>query len=254
MPVVTARRGLLALAVTGALVAIAAAGCGKSGPAPITSAQLARGRALFQTGASEGCSFCHTLAAADTVSVIGPGLDGEMREIDQRKVTNDQLAQYVRHWIDNGECLNPADATRCMPSQIFTGADADAVAAFVAVCGRTPTHPGCKPVASAMPAEVSRGERLFETRGCVSCHFSDGDASAGPPLVGVAGSKVELANGARVTADATYLTESIAAPNRQIVNGYQRDVMSAIVDQEGLSRAQISALVAFIQSLTRGAG
>jgi mono/diheme cytochrome c family protein len=235
---------LLVLAAAGALVV------GPSrGAKPIPAKELVRGRVLFQTGVSEGCGFCHTLAAAKTVSVIGPNLDGEMRELDQKHLSNEQLSRYVRGWIERGECLNPADATRCMPSKLFTGADADAVANFVAVCGRMPSYPGCKPTKPRLSAAAARGEFLFQTRACVSCHFSAGGPSAGPPLIGVAGAKVTLSNGAVVTASSAYLADSIANPDRQIVKGYARGVMNAIVGQENLTRAEIASLVAYIETL-----
>jgi len=47
-------------------IAVLAAGCGSSHPRPMSAADPARGRALFQTGAAEGCGFCHTLASAET--------------------------------------------------------------------------------------------------------------------------------------------------------------------------------------------
>jgi cytochrome c oxidase subunit 2 len=134
-----------------------------------------------------------------------------MQEHDRKQLTDQKLADYVRGWIEKGECANPADAGTCMPSKIFTGADADAVAAFVAVCGRTPAHPGCKRTAIPMSAAALRGQQLFQTRGCLSCHFSGGGFSTGPSLTGLAGSKVELDDGTTVTADDHYLAES---PNR----------------------------------------
>ena len=233
------------------MLLLAAAGCGGGKPATRTtgSHELARGRVLFQTGASQGCSFCHTLAAAKSQGVLGPNLDGEMREPDQRKLTDEQLTRYVLGRIERGECLDSTDASRCMPPHIFSGADADAVATFVAVCGRSPAHAGCAPEPPRMSAPARRGELLFETRGCSGCHFSVGGRSTGPPLVGVAGAKVALTDGRTVTADQAYLTRSIAAPDSDVVAGYPGGVMAAIVDQEGLTRAQIDALVAYIETL-----
>jgi len=243
------RRVTPLLVLAGVLLVVVVAGCGGGGSTAISTSELAQGRTLYQTGASEGCSFCHSLAAADSVSVIGPSLDLEMQEANQKSKTDDQLARYVLSWVNKGECLNSADASRCMPRQIFTGDAAAAVAAFVAVCGRTPAHPGCAPEPASRSSEAALGEQLFETRGCVSCHFSAGGYSTGPALVGVAGSNVKLTDGTTVRADTAYLTESIAAPNRQIVSGYRPKVMSAWVDPEKLTPAQIKALVAYIETL-----
>jgi len=234
--------GLFGLALVALLT-----GCGSH--RSITTAELTQGRVLFQSGRPQSCGFCHTLAAADTTSTLGPALAGEMQEIDQRLKSNEALAQYVRGWIAHGACANPTDASRCMPAALFTGSAADAIAAFVAVCGRTPSHPGCDPKPGALQGDALRGEQLFQTRGCVSCHFSAGGIPDGPPLLGVAGSRVELADGKTVRADRAYLYESIASPNRQIVNGYQRGVMSAWVAPQHLTHAQINALVAYLETL-----
>lgn len=228
---------------------LAAAGCGGQPAARFSPAELARGRVLFQTGASEGCSFCHTLTAAESQGVLGPNLDAEMREPDQRKLTDEQLSRYVLGRIARGECLDSTDPSRCMPAHIFSGAEAEAVAAFVAVCGRTPAHAGCAPAPPRMSARARRGELLFETRGCSGCHFSAGGRSTGPPLIDVAGARVALADGRTVVANRAYLTASIAAPDSETVAGYPSGVMTAIVDQEGLTRAQIDALVAYIETL-----
>ena len=249
-----ALNGLHAARRYGGLVALAfllaAAGCGGAKPAArMTTAELARGRVLFQTGASEGCSFCHTLAAAESQGVIGPNLDNEMRESGQRKKTDEQLRQYVLGRIEQGECLDSTDASRCMPPHLFSGADADAVAAFVAICGRSPGHTGCAPTPPRMSAPAYRGELLFATRGCSGCHYSAGGRARGPQLIGLAGSKVALADGRTIVANEAYLTRSIAAPDSDIVAGYPSGLMASIVDKEGLTRAQIDALVAYIETL-----
>ena len=136
-----------------------------------------------------------------------------------------------------------------MPSDIYTGQDAVSVAIFIAVCGRTPGTAGCKPVAGGLQGEARRGERLFQTRACVGCHFSAGGPSSGPVLNSVAGSEVELANGKTVTADDAYLIESLADPDSQIVKGYPTGVMSSRVLPQHLTTREINALVAYIKAL-----
>ena len=44
--------------------------------------------------------------------------------------------------------------------------------------------------------------------------------NGGPPLIGLLGSQVELADGHTVTVDEDYLRESILKPNAKIVKGY----------------------------------
>ncbi len=67
------------------------------------------------------------------------------------------------------------------------------------------------------PAEA--GQRLYETRGCASCHSVDGKAGIGPTFKGLFGSSVPLSDGRRVTADEDYVRESILEPMAKIVVG-----------------------------------
>jgi mono/diheme cytochrome c family protein len=95
------------------------AGCsGSSTPAttPQTitlTEQEQRGKQLFVSN----CGPCHSLADADTHGSAGPGLDDH----PWRTVT-------VREVIASGPGL--------MPAELVTGADADAVAAYVAAATR----------------------------------------------------------------------------------------------------------------------
>src|SRR5262249_35742163 len=114
---------------------------------PPTPAGLAVGRRVFQTATRPaGCGFCHTLHAAAAVSPLGPNLDAETREADLAKLSDGELAQRVRNWIHDPQCFGPTDPGRCMPKDLHTGDDANAVAVFVAVCGRRPRTAGCEPV------------------------------------------------------------------------------------------------------------
>jgi mono/diheme cytochrome c family protein len=217
---------------------------------PAKPAALAAGRRLFQaTAHPAGCGFCHSFRSAATVSPIGPSLDAEVTESDLRRLSDAQLAQRVRNWIHQPQCFGPTDATRCMPSDLYTGADANAIAVFVATCGRKPHTPGCAPVRGGLTGQALAGQRLFQTRGCVGCHFTTGPPSAGPVLNGLAGSKVKLANGTTVTADHAYLIRSIAAPDAQIVAGYSPGLMSSRVLPQRLTRVQVAALGAYLETL-----
>jgi cytochrome c oxidase subunit 2 len=55
---------------------------------------------------------------------------------------------------------------------------------------------------------VQQGQQLFTQLACVTCHLPDG-SGRGPSLAGVFGSTVTLDNGTKVTADASYIRESI---------------------------------------------
>ena len=89
------------------------------------------------------------------------------------------------------------------------------------------------------------GEKLFTEKACITCHLSDGKGRA-PSLNGVYGGKVLLADGSTVTADDSYLRESLLQPNAKIVAGFQ-PLMPTFQGQ--LTEEQIIALTAYIKSL-----
>lgn len=61
---------------------------------------------------------------------------------------------------------------------------------------------------SSNQSPVAAGEGLFQQLGCVGCHNPNG-GGAGPSLVGVFGKEQVLEGGQTVTADETYVRESI---------------------------------------------
>ena len=81
-------------------------------------------------------------------------------------------------------------------------------------------------------------------RGCTSCHSSNGDKGTGPTWKGLYGSEVELADGTTVTADETYVKESITDPGAKIVKGYGN-----VMPHFTLSQEEVNQLFAYIQSL-----
>jgi mono/diheme cytochrome c family protein len=96
---------------------------------------------------------------------------------------------------------------------------------------------------------VARGKALYASKGCQSCHSIDGSPRTGPTWKGLAGSSVKLTNGRTVKAGDAYLMTSIEDPDKQIVSGYQRGVMSSTIPKGSISTADAKALVAYIDSL-----
>ena len=92
---------------------------------------------------------------------------------------------------------------------------------------------------------VVAGQRLFQDLGCVTCHRADSGAR-GPRLDGLFGSPVRLSDGQTVTADESYVRESILSPAARIVAGYQ----PIMPTYQGLvSEEAVMQLVAYVQSL-----
>ena len=96
------------------------------------------------------------------------------------------------------------------------------------------------------PAEC--GQKWATQFGCLSCHSVDGTKIVGPSWKGLAGTAVKLADGSTVTADDTYLKESIVNPNAKVVEGFPASVMPQDFGAR-LKADQINDLIAYIQSL-----
>jgi cytochrome c oxidase subunit II len=97
------------------------------------------------------------------------------------------------------------------------------------------------------PAEsmTARGQRLFQSLACHTCHKSDG-TGRGPVLNGVFGKPVALQTGQTTIADDNYLRESILNPGAKVVAGYQpvMPVFQGLINEDALSQ-----ILAYLKSL-----
>ena len=93
---------------------------------------------------------------------------------------------------------------------------------------------------------ASTGERLFADLACNTCHRPD-SRGRGPMLNNVFGKPVQLHDGSVVTADESYIRESILTPAAKVTAGYQ-PVMPAF--QGLVSEEQLLALIEYIKSLS----
>jgi cytochrome c oxidase subunit 2 len=94
---------------------------------------------------------------------------------------------------------------------------------------------------------VAAGQQLFQTLGCATCHSDAGQGGRGPALAGLLGKQVQLNNGQSVTADDSYIRESITDPQAKIVAGFG-PIMPTFKGQ--VSEEQLLQLVTFIKSLS----
>jgi cytochrome c2 len=128
------------------------------------------------------------------------------------------------------------------------------LAAGVAGCGggggsssSTPTK--TPTVNTAAGGAAAQGKALYASKGCQACHSIDGSKRTGPTWKGLAGSTVKLTTGKSVKADDAYLLSSIEDPDKQIVAGYQKGVMSSSIQKGSIAAADAHKLVAYIDSL-----
>ena len=225
-------------------VAAGLSGCGQTGVAS-SSGDVGQGKQLFTTK----CGGCHRLADAGTQGTQGPDLDGAFYAARQQKFKVSTIRQVVYDQIYH--------AAAPMPQKLVTGADAAAVAAYVAsVAGTGTASEGAPPTVTQTTAggggggggASAAGAQLFQNLGCSGCHSLTGARQTGPPLNGLFGSKVQLSTGQTVAADDAYLLESILDPDKQIVKGYPKGIMSATIQPGSVPDAKAKQLVAFIKS------
>ncbi|MEO1614852.1 MAG: cytochrome c oxidase subunit II [Planctomycetota bacterium] len=98
---------------------------------------------------------------------------------------------------------------------------------------------------------ASYGQKLYERRGCKSCHSLDGSRMVGPSYQGSYGTMRNLTSGESVKVDENYIRESILYPKKKVAAGYQ-SVMPSYKGQ--LSDDDIYCLVEFIKSLGDSSG
>ena len=229
-------RGAAALVICA--TGLVAAGCGTGGISK--GGDPAQGGALFV----KNCGSCHTLNAAQTKGTIGPNLDDAFTYDRQQGYKQSTIQQVVRDQIEI--------AGGRMPANLVTGAAADAVAAYVATCAGV-VKPGssCSVSAAAgpaLPGLAGKGQKLFASLGCQGCHTTDGSKSTGPSFKGLYGRTTKLTSGQTVTADMAYLLASIRDPDKQIVQGYSKGIMSSAIKPGSVSTADAKALIAFIKT------
>ena len=129
------------LVFAGALLALAAAGCGSQGvvgptpqtvvgslpqAAPVAQGDPAAGKQLY---AANGCSGCHTFKPAGSTGKVGPDLD--KLAADATKANRGSLAQYTAESITNPTAyIAPGFPSGVMPQ--FTSLSSKQVADLVA--------------------------------------------------------------------------------------------------------------------------
>jgi len=226
-------------------VAALSASCGGTGQTGIAKqGDISQGKQLFVSK----CGNCHRLADAGTPGTIGPDLDGAFAGPRAQHFRLSTIRQVVYDQI-----YHAADP---MPRKLVTGADAEAVASYVASVagagaarqGAAPTVTGAAPGGGGGGGLAATGAKLYQSLGCSACHSLTGAKGTGPTFKGLYGSQVQLSNGQTVAADDAYLLESILDPDKQTVKGFAKGIMSAAIAPGSVPEAKAKALIAFIKS------
>ena len=171
---------LIAAAVATAAVLVAA-GCGTGGLGNRKAADVAKGKELF----TSKCAACHVLADAGAVGNAGPNLDDAFVELRKQgfkestifEVVNKQMKYPTDRdlFVEGRDVhLNGPLPTVQMAADIVTGADREAVAAYVTAVAGLPVKASSDSDASTPSGSDASGDTdgkaLFSSAGCVACH------------------------------------------------------------------------------------
>ncbi len=94
---------------------------------------------------------------------------------------------------------------------------------------------------------VELGSRLFNRKGCTSCHSIDGSTIVGPSLKGIWGKDSKSTDGATHKVDADYIRESILKPQAKIVQGFDGVRMNSFAGQ--LSEKEIDYIIEYLKTV-----
>jgi cytochrome c oxidase subunit II len=119
-----------------------------------------------------------------------------------------------------------------------------AMAALLGACG------GGSETDEAAPADpqAAAGMQIHQNS-CAGCHSTDGSRRSGPSFSGLAGSQVQLDDGSTVEADDEYLRRAIQEPDAEIVDGYNKGIMSNVVREGQFDEEETNQLIAYIKTL-----
>jgi mono/diheme cytochrome c family protein len=126
------------------------------------------------------------------------------------------------------------------------GLTAAIAVALVLAPAPVPDHATPIAVAPHGPPGAKLGARLYQSKGCVTCHTVDGSPRVGPTFLHDFGSRIVLASGDTITMDRAYIRESLLVPTAKARPGYPPSMPSF----EGmLNDREIEGLSAYVESL-----
>lgn len=146
-------------------------------------------------------------------------------------------AQYEDHWVFCAEYCGDKHSEMVAVIRVVSRPDWDKYMAYLASGG------------GKSPAE--RGQLVARSQGCLSCHSIDGSKNTGPTWKGVWGTEVPFEDGGSAKYDENYVRESVLQPAKHIHKGYPNQMVSY---QGKITDDQLNAVIAYIKSLTPGAG
>jgi cytochrome c2 len=96
--------------------------------------------------------------------------------------------------------------------------------------------------------DALQGKKIANHNGCMNCHSANGESMVGPTFKNLYGHKTTLKDGSTITADSSYIIESMKDPKAKIAAGY-----SAVMPKyDFLTDSQMEYLVAYLKALSSG--
>lgn len=219
-------------------------------PTQLSHSQLvALGKKLFN---QKTCSSCHSINGSKGVGPTLKDLYGSTVTLSNGKTVNAN-ADYIKESIMKPHAQIVKGFQPIMPTGLISKQkNLDALTAYIESIS---SKKAPKETAQAQQTSqnnqsnqsqlIALGKKLYTQKTCSSCHSLNGSRGVGPTWKGLFGSKVTLKSGKTVTADASYIRESILKPNAQVVKGFQPIMPSGLVNK----KHDVDALVAFIKSV-----
>jgi mono/diheme cytochrome c family protein len=234
---------MLAALLAGALLLVLVGGCTLKHPVN----NLARGKQLFVAK----CGACHTLSHAGTSGTTGPNLDDAFRQDRADGVKGTSIQGLVDYWIQY------PNTQGVMPAKIYTGQDAQDVAAYVGLVAAVPGQDTGN-LAQALVvsgSSPSAGKQVFSASGCASCHVlgaAGATGTVGPNLDTRLKSDCALAASKKIRGAAldACIRKAIVDPYAYIPSGYAAGVMPSDFGTK-LKPNEITALVNFLSGAAK---
>lgn len=93
---------------------------------------------------------------------------------------------------------------------------------------------------------VQKGEKLFKTQACFTCHSTDGSRLVGPSFKGLFGRQEQMTDGSALQVDDPYFRESVLNPMAKVVAGYA----PAMPTYQGrITEEEIGFIIEFVKTL-----
>jgi mono/diheme cytochrome c family protein len=227
-----------------ALVLLVLGGCGIKHPV----ANVVKGKEQFVSK----CGSCHTLSHAGTTGTIGPNLDDAFRQDRADGVKSTSIEGLVGYWIQY-----PNNQGK-MPARLYTGQDAQNVAAYV---GSVAAIPGQDTGALAQAGAVqgtsaAAGKQVFTgIGGCGSCHVlaaAGTSGTVGPNLDQRLRSDCALPASKKIRGAtlAKCIETAIVKPYAFLPSGYGAGIMPSDFGTK-LKPNEVTALVNFLSSAAK---